>query len=53
MQSHLIKYCRIYASLVLGAAGIAGVIDQTTMIVLVMVLCILPNRDCIPAGRKA
>jgi hypothetical protein len=53
MQSHLIKYCRIYAALILAGAGIAGLIDQTTMIVLVVVLCVLPNRDCIPAGRKA
>jgi hypothetical protein len=52
MHSHFNKFARIYAALALGGAGIAGVIDRTTMMVLVIVLCVLPKRDCIPAARE-
>jgi hypothetical protein len=53
MLCHLNKFAQIYAALVLGGAGILGLIDQTTMIVLVIVLCILPNSGCRPAARGA
>lgn len=53
MPFRLNKFSQICAALVLGAAGILGWIDQTTMIVLVIVLCILPNRDCRIAARSA
>jgi hypothetical protein len=53
MLCHFNKFSRIYAALVLGGAGIAGLIDQATMIVLVVVLCILPNAGCLPVVRKA
>lgn len=47
------NFSRIFAALFLGGLGILGWIDQTTMIMLVVILCILPNRDCLPAARKA
>ena len=53
MMSHVTKYCRAYAALVLAAAGIGGVIDQATMIVLVVVLVVVPRRDCLAVAGKA
>ena len=50
MLCHLNKFSLIYAALFLAGAGILGWIDQTTMIVLVVVLCCLPNsrHACTP-----
>jgi hypothetical protein len=53
MLCHFNKFSWIYAALVLAGAGIAGMIDQATMIVLVIVLCIVPNTGCLPTARKA
>lgn len=47
----LSSLCAIGGSLVIAAAGISGLIDQSTMIVLVIVLiCCTPNarRCCFP-----
>ena len=42
------------AALLIAGAGILEVIDQTTMMVLVIVLVILPNaRSCSPMRRDA
>lgn len=53
MLCHFNKFARIYAAVVLGAAGILGWIDQATMIVLVVVLCVLPNAGCLPLRQRA
>lgn len=52
MLCHFNKLARIYAAVVLGAAGILGWIDQATMIVLV-VLCVLPYAGCLPLRQRA
>ena len=45
MTAFLNTWCRLGAALLLAVAGIFGLIDQTTMITLVIVLLVcLPNR---------
>ena len=45
MKAFLTTWCGIGMALVIGAAGIFEVIDQTTMITMVIVLIVcLPNR---------
>jgi len=52
MLCHLNKFSQIYAALALAGAGIFGLIDQTTMIVLVVVLCCMPSGNaCSPTKR--
>ena len=46
------RWSLIVAALVLGAAGIFDVIDQTTMIILLVVLIATQSRACLSA-RKA
>jgi hypothetical protein len=41
-------YARIFAALIIAGAGIAGLIDENTMIILtIVVIC------CMPTGRNA
>jgi len=41
-------YVQIIAALIVGAAGIAGIIDENSMIVLtIVIICFMPNaRRC-------
>ncbi len=48
MVSYLRTFCPLVTALLLGGMGIAGLIDQATMITLVIVLVI-----CMPSGRAA
>jgi hypothetical protein len=45
------KWSLIAAALVLGAAGIFELIDQTTMIILLVVLIASQSRPCLPAWK--
>jgi hypothetical protein len=51
MKSHLTTYCQLGAALVLAAAGILGMVDTMTMIILVVVLTSSIRNRCLPLRR--
>ena len=54
MKAFLDTWCTLAAAILLAAAGIFEVIDQTTMITLIIVLIVcMPSmrRGCLPARR--
>lgn len=54
MRSFCDRFAPLGSALILGAAGIAGLIDQTTMNVLVvMLICCWPAARRCSFGREA
>ena len=54
MKTFLATWCTLSAALVVAVAGIFQVIDQTTMMILIIVLAVvIPNRRGACGARRA